>query len=221
MKLPAEPITDPSKLDSVREHELYRYFIPLEASSTSLSASAASSPDTALTALAQLCAIRLHAKRAMVSVIGRETQYFVAESTKTLDLVDNQKYEVEGDSLWFGCGSVDKAGRLCEQTIELPPALGRAPCFTVTDLSKDERFNQLTFVSGPPYFKFYAGTVGAALAHSLRNRADIRIALDHKKRDQYWLLVRNGRRRPALPQCRPGSLSRHHSPNDHEAYGNI
>ncbi|KAK3178063.1 hypothetical protein OEA41_000195 [Lepraria neglecta] len=158
MKLPAEPITDPSKLDSVREHELYRYFIPLEASSTSLSASAASSPDTALTALAQLCALRLHAKRAMVSLIGRETQYFVAESTKTLDLVDNQKYEVEGDSLWFGCGSVDKAGRLCEKTIELPPALGRAPCFTVTDLSKDERFNQLPFVSGPPYFKFYAGT---------------------------------------------------------------
>lgn len=117
MKLPAEPTTDPSRLDSVREHELYRYFIPPEASSTPLSASVASSPDTTLTALAQLCAIRLHAKRAMVSVIDRETQYFVAESTKTLDLVDNQKYEVEGDSLWFGCGSVDKAGRLCERLL--------------------------------------------------------------------------------------------------------
>ncbi len=28
----------------------------------------------------------------------------------------------------------------------------------VTDLSKDSRFNQLPFVAGPPFFKFYAGT---------------------------------------------------------------
>lgn len=32
------------------------------------------------------------------------------------------------------------------------------PCFTVTDLTKDERFNQLPFVTGPPFFRFYAGT---------------------------------------------------------------
>lgn len=92
------------------------------------------------------------------SVIDRENQYFVAESTKTLDLVNNNKSEVEGDGLWFGCGTVDKSGRLCEKTIELPPSLGRHLCFTVQDLSKDERFNQLPFVTGPPYFKFYAGT---------------------------------------------------------------
>lgn len=75
-----------------------------------------------------------------------------------MDLVNNNKSEVEGDGLWFGCGTVDKSGRLCEKTIELPPSLGRHPCFTVQDLSKDERFNQLPFVTGPPYFKFYAGT---------------------------------------------------------------
>jgi hypothetical protein len=168
MKPPAEQTAAQSKVDSAREHELYRYFIPPEVSNTSLSASAASSPDTALTALAQLCALRLHSKRAMVSVIDREKQYFVAESTKTLDLVDSQKYEVEGDSLWFGCGTVDKTGRLCEKTIELPHILGRVPCFTVTDLSKDERFKHMPFVTGPPYFKFYAGTVSVSLAHSLR-----------------------------------------------------
>jgi len=75
-----------------------------------------------------------------------------------LDLFNNKKSEVEGDGLWFGCGNVDKSGRLCEKTIELPPSLGRHPCFTVQDLSNDERFNQLPFVTGPPYFKFYAGT---------------------------------------------------------------
>lgn len=92
-------------------------------------------------------------------MIDRDKQYFVAESTKTLDLLNNDKSEEEGDGLWFGCGTVDKSGRLCEKTIELPPSLACFPSlFTVTDLSKDERFNHLPFVTGPPHFKFYAGT---------------------------------------------------------------
>ena len=94
----------------------------------------------------------------MFSVIDRQQQYFIAEATKTLNLADTGKSEVEGDGLWFGCGTVDKSGRLCEKTIELLPSLVRTPCFTVKDLSTDERFNQLPFVSGPPHFKFYAGT---------------------------------------------------------------
>ena len=72
--------------------------------------------------------------------------------------MNNNKSEVEGDGLWFGCGTVDKSGRLCEKTIELPISPGSTPCFQVGDLSQDERFNQLPFVKGPPYFKYYAGT---------------------------------------------------------------
>ena len=92
-------------------------------------------------------------------MIDRQKQYFVAESTKTLDLVNNNKSEEENDGLWFGCGTVDKSGRLCEKTIELPPSVACSPSlFTVTDLSKDKRFNQLPFVTGPPHFRYYAGT---------------------------------------------------------------
>ena len=54
------------------------------------------------------------------SVISKDTQYFIAEATKTLDLVENNKCEEEGDALWVGCGSVDKAGRLCEVQISDP-----------------------------------------------------------------------------------------------------
>ena len=73
--------------------------------------------------------------------------------------MDNNRSEEEGDGLWFGCGTVDKSGRLCEKTIELPPSLASSPSlFTVTDLSKDDRFNQLPFVTGSPYFRYYAGT---------------------------------------------------------------
>lgn len=50
----------------------------------------------------------------MCSLIDAETQYFVAESTKTVDLVDNTKH-APGDEIWMGCGSVTKAGRLCER----------------------------------------------------------------------------------------------------------
>ena len=159
-----------SKSDYTRARELYRYFRPPEpASPTTLNVHEASSPDTTLTALAQLCALRLHAKRAMISLIDREKQYFVAESTKTLDLIDTNKSEIEGDGLWFGCGTVDKAGRLCEKTVGLPASVGLAPCFTVTDLSQDERFNELPFVTGAPYFRFYAGTVSKV--HNLRKIA--------------------------------------------------
>lgn len=117
------------------------------------------------------------------SLVGKGTQYFIAEATKTLDLVDNQNYEEEGDALWVGCGSVEKSGTLCEvyspikfsatlrlctlnndstdkaqKTIELPQNPDAYPCFTVTDFWRDERFNRLPFVSGPPNFRFYAGT---------------------------------------------------------------
>lgn len=44
-----------------------------------------------------------------------------------------------------------------QKTIELEPVPGGFPCFIVTDLSKDARFNQLPFVTGPPFFKYYAG----------------------------------------------------------------
>ncbi|KAI4122916.1 MAG: hypothetical protein LQ338_005549 [Usnochroma carphineum] len=162
------------RTDAARERELFRYFdppqstpaTPTKATQPGLSiddddssaTSTPSSPETTLTALAQLCALRLDASRAIVSVISKETQYFIAEATKTLDLVDNQSYDEEGDALWLGCGSVDKSGRLCEKTIELTPSPDAYPCFTVTDLSQDERFNQLPFVTGPPHFRFYAGT---------------------------------------------------------------
>ncbi|KAH8599507.1 hypothetical protein B0O99DRAFT_668831 [Bisporella sp. PMI_857] len=124
---------------------------------SSVTSSKISSPDTALTAFCQLVTWRTGAQRAMISVIDSATQYFIAESTKTLDLVDNTKHS-PGDELWMGCGSVTKAGRLCERTIAVEPTSnGDYPSFVVTDLSMDERFDQLPFVSGPPFLRLYAG----------------------------------------------------------------
>ncbi|KAI9647135.1 hypothetical protein NHQ30_005137 [Ciborinia camelliae] len=115
----------------------------------------------------------------MISLIDDGTQYFIAESTKSLDLVDATKHK-PGDELWLGCTSVTKTGRLCERydglipgntvkpstlfnlsyrTIETAPTtLGEEyPSFIVNDLTLDDRFNQFSFVTEPPYLKFYAG----------------------------------------------------------------
>jgi hypothetical protein len=110
-------------------------------------------------------------------LLDADTQYFIAESTKTVDLVDNAKH-APGDDIWMGCSSVAKAGKLCERWGGSPPSVLFAltlhrtiqmvrstvpgeqdvyPSFIVNDLEKDERFNQLPFVTGPPNLRFYAG----------------------------------------------------------------
>ena len=80
--------------DQARARELYKYFRPPENGSTPL--------DSVLTAHVQLVAWRLNAERAMISYIDDETQYFVAESTKTLHLDNAEKYDDPGDAVWAG-----------------------------------------------------------------------------------------------------------------------
>jgi hypothetical protein len=41
----------------------------------------------------------------MISLIDRETQYFVAESTKTVHLDDAEKYDDPEDAIWAGVGA--------------------------------------------------------------------------------------------------------------------
>lgn len=122
-----------------------------------IESSAVSSPNTTLTALVQLIAWRLGMQRAMVSVVDENAQYFLAESTKTLDLSDSSQHEA-GDELWMGCGGTVRSEALCANTIELQPGPDKYACFSVGDLSKDERFCRLPYVAGAPHFRYYAGT---------------------------------------------------------------
>lgn len=41
----------------------------------------------------------------MISLIDEETQYFVAESTKTVDLDDAEKYDDPEDAIWADVGA--------------------------------------------------------------------------------------------------------------------
>ena len=73
------------------------------------------------------------------SLIDSSTQYFIAESTKTVDLIDNTQH-APGDEIWMGCGSVSKAGRLCERTIEVAPTESGYPCFIVKYTTSQRTF---------------------------------------------------------------------------------
>ncbi|KAK7526226.1 uncharacterized protein IWZ02DRAFT_214021 [Phyllosticta citriasiana] len=148
-----------NKDDGPRARELYKYFLPFNNTSpTSRSAAAAAEyPDKVLNSHAQLTALRLDTERAVISLIDRDTQYFVAESTKTQDLEDAEGGTAVADHIWAGCQSVPKAGRLCEMTIKQSASSGKPACYEVLDLSQDERFKNLPFVRGPPYFRYYVG----------------------------------------------------------------
>lgn len=69
--------------DERRAQELDRYFNPSEKSSLRLT-----DKDTALVAHMQLIAWRLDAQRAYITLVNRDTQYFIVECTKTVDLLD-------------------------------------------------------------------------------------------------------------------------------------
>lgn len=116
--------------------------------------------DTALTAFAQLIALRLSAQRAIVSLIDHENEYFLAESTSTLSLIDD---DASAQNAWLSISGarVPRGASLCEQTLRLVPNQDtteeKTPWFLVPDLLCDEKMSKLDCVKGAPYLRFYCG----------------------------------------------------------------
>ena len=91
--MPPTPLVDtglPS--DERRAQELDQYYTPSKKSALRLT-----DRDSALSAHMQLICWRLGMRRALVSLIDRDTQYYVAESTRTMDLHNPDYYEDEND----------------------------------------------------------------------------------------------------------------------------
>jgi len=115
--------------------------------------------DTALTAFAQLIALRLNAQRAIVSLIDHENEYFLAESTSTLSISDDDGAQ----NAWLSISGarVSRGASLCEQTLGLHPnqdtTAEMTPWFLVPDLQLDETMKDLNCVKGVPYLRFYCG----------------------------------------------------------------
>jgi GAF domain-containing protein len=116
--------------------------------------------DTALTAFTQLIALRLSTQRAIISLIDHENEYFLAESTSTLSLIDN---DGATQNAWrsISGASVPRRESLCEETLMLVPnqdtMAEKTPWYLVPDLQLDKKMRELDCVKGPPYLRFYCG----------------------------------------------------------------
>ncbi|PYH80547.1 putative sensor histidine kinase/response regulator [Aspergillus uvarum CBS 121591] len=124
-----------------------------------------SSQDTTLTALAQLGALRLNARRCMISLFDRHTQYILAEATRTLSLQDDRVHK-DGDALWLGSSAIQKCDGVCHYVCdyeqlnagEESPSNGGGPfALVIPDMTKDDRTKNRGYVVNAPSLRFYAG----------------------------------------------------------------
>ncbi|KAH9231831.1 hypothetical protein K456DRAFT_1751085 [Colletotrichum gloeosporioides 23] len=126
-----------------------------------------SSPDTGLTAFAQLGALRLNASRALISLFDRQHQYIVAEATRSVPLTANAKYP-SANHLWLCGTAIPRAFGICEHVLvgatrEEVQAGGpvtsddELPVAVVPDLGADRRFCNRPYIDAAPYNRFYAG----------------------------------------------------------------
>lgn len=121
------------------------------------------SGDKTLTAFAQLAALRLQVRRAMVSLIDSSQQYILAEATKTLSLVSDQRHK-PGDEVWLGNTILKKTDAVCYHTFgQKYTAVGEngssytAEALVIPDMRLDGRFKDRSYVLEKPGVLFYAG----------------------------------------------------------------
>jgi len=121
------------------------------------------SRDTTLTAFAQLAALRLNVRRAMVSLIDSKHQYVLAEATRTLSLVDDTRH-AEGDALWLGTTSLAREDAVCQcaftRQYTVKDENGHAVTSTAAvmpDCRLDDEFKDKPYVLSEPGVRFYAG----------------------------------------------------------------
>lgn len=92
------------------------------------------------------------------SVIDKQDQHIIAEATKSLNLANPSESAGQEHGLWMGIRSFDKSSGLCGYTLNANLEQGPFPMVTITDLTEDPRSSDLPFVTGAPYFKYYAAT---------------------------------------------------------------
>lgn len=189
-------------MSSTRERDVYKYYRPLkelysEPTTPSdpdplLPSTGRSklrpSPDRALTAFAQLGALRLNARRVIISFLDRRYQYVVAEATKTLSLQKNTVSDLE-DDLCFGVNAFERSGKACCEWVTRlthlapPKSLSLEPHdhpLIIPDLTLDERFCREPYVCGKPFTRFY---VGVPIISPAGHTIGAYCVLDDKPRD--------------------------------------
>ncbi|TID12886.1 sensor histidine kinase/response regulator [Venturia nashicola] len=110
------------------------------------------SPDSALTAFAQLGALRLGAARALISLLDGRNQYILAEATSSLPLRSGRRHDVEKE-LWLGNVRIPRSAGMCERVLELEAT--RA--IVIDDLAENAAVCDRAYIKDGPKWRFYAG----------------------------------------------------------------
>ncbi|CAI7635794.1 unnamed protein product [Penicillium pancosmium] len=120
---------------------------------------ARSSPDPALTAFAQLGALRLDAQRVLISLFGRQEQHVLTEATRTLSLQDDIHHNAR-DKLWIGNCTLSYDRSFCKAVMNPPKDVPKASdrIFVSTDLLQDDTFNDHSDVTSFPNVRFLASS---------------------------------------------------------------
>lgn len=121
------------------------------------------SGDKALTAFAQLATLRLSCRRAMVSLIDSHQQFIIAEATKTLSLISDDRHQ-PGDEVWLGNTIIKRDAAVCYHTFKSTYTARddtgqtyTTEALVVPDMRLDDRFKDRPYVTGSPGVLFYAG----------------------------------------------------------------
>ncbi|KAL6708312.1 hypothetical protein ACN47E_003236 [Coniothyrium glycines] len=182
-----------------RERDLHRYYRPwLDAQSlvgadrtgekglTYKGYRPAAGRDRSLTAFAQLAALRLDARRAMVSLIDSTRQYILAEATRTVSLFSSTAEKAE-DEVWLGNAILKKTDAVCYHTFASTYTAKEsngddyiAECMIIPDCRLDPRFADKDYVKGEPGVRFYAGV---PIITKAGHRIGVYAISDEKPRD--------------------------------------
>ncbi|KAH8774517.1 hypothetical protein F5883DRAFT_659371, partial [Diaporthe sp. PMI_573] len=121
------------------------------------------SSDKALTAFAQLAALRLGVRRSMISLIDSTQQYILTEATRTLSLLSDRRH-MPGDEVWLGNTIIKRSDAVCHHSFKSKYTAtdddGRTyttEALVVPDMRQDDRFKDREYVVRKPGVLFYAG----------------------------------------------------------------
>ncbi|TQN66717.1 Peroxide stress-activated histidine kinase mak1 [Colletotrichum shisoi] len=171
-------MTDPPPAKAVsenrRERETFRYDSSLisqavynDANNLIPSSELRSSSDPALTAFAELGALRLNATRAFISLFDSKYQYIVAEATPSLSLTPRARHNdvATGEHLLLSGTALPRSFGVCEIVLAVPDPSDNdspwhragLPVTVIPDLLQDPRTAERPLCLQSPANRFYAG----------------------------------------------------------------
>ncbi|PNH70010.1 hypothetical protein VD0002_g521 [Verticillium dahliae] len=158
--------------ESSREHETFKYYPALFTTTKQNPQPRAlplpqleTSPDTVLTALAQLAACQTGTPRALVSVFDCDYQHIIAEATPSLPLVPGLRAADHDHDLWLCGTAIPRRFGVCEAVLypldprapEQAEGSTALPVLCVPDLEQDKRFASTLYCGPGSPAKFFAG----------------------------------------------------------------